>query len=96
MVTVTGDVETGLQQKIVLLVEKKSSTGWMGKVFMAMLLAVLCCGGAMLLVSYLNGRQARQVRVRRPLQAFTQTSALLSLIAWDFCFPPPPITGCSR
>lgn len=93
MVTVTGDVETGLQQKTVLLVEKKSSTRWMDKVFLAMLLVVLCCGGAMLFVSYWNGRQERQVRVRRPLQAFTQTSALPSLITWGFFFLSQAVPG---
>uniref|UniRef100_A0A674N6N9 Lymphotoxin-alpha n=1 Tax=Takifugu rubripes TaxID=31033 RepID=A0A674N6N9_TAKRU len=58
--TTASDVEMGLQQKTVVLVEKKSSTGWMGKIILAIFVVVLCCGGALLFVSYWNGRQEMQ------------------------------------
>lgn len=74
--TTASDVEMGLQQKTVVLVEKKSSTGWMEKIFLAIFVAVLCCGGALLFVNYWNGRQEMQVRARHLLQEFTQTSYL--------------------
>lgn len=74
--TTASDVESGLQQKTVILVEKKSSTGWMGKILLAIYVPVLCCGGALLFVSYWNGSQEMQVRARHLLQAFTQTSYL--------------------
>lgn len=61
------DVETGLGQESVVLVEKKSSTGWMGKLLLAMFLVVACCAGALLLVWHWNGRQELQVRVRQLL-----------------------------
>lgn len=54
-----GDVETGLQHKPVVLVEKRSSTGWMGKVFLCIFMVALCCGGA-LFFRYWNGRQEPQ------------------------------------
>lgn len=67
--TAARDVETGLGKETVVLVEKKSSTGWIGKLFLAMLLVVVCCAGALLFAWYWNGRQEMQVRVRQLLNA---------------------------
>lgn len=79
--TAAGDVETGL-----VLVEKKSSTGWMGKLFLAMFLVVACCAGALLLVWFWNGRQEMQVRVRQLLEAVTGTTGVNArLISVWFC-----------
>ncbi|KAK5603502.1 hypothetical protein CRENBAI_006078 [Crenichthys baileyi] len=47
-----GDVEAGLQERIEVLVEKKSTTAWMWKILGALLLVALCIGGARLYVWY--------------------------------------------
>uniref|UniRef100_A0A3Q2R3A3 Lymphotoxin-alpha n=1 Tax=Fundulus heteroclitus TaxID=8078 RepID=A0A3Q2R3A3_FUNHE len=47
-----GDVEAGLQHRMEVLVEKKSSTGWVWKAFGVLLLVALCIGGARLYVWY--------------------------------------------
>ncbi|KAM4736355.1 tumor necrosis factor b (TNF superfamily, member 2) [Anableps anableps] len=47
-----GDVEAGPQERVEVLVEKKSSTGWLWKVFGVLLLLALCIGGARLYVWY--------------------------------------------
>lgn len=52
-----------------VLVDKKSSTGWMGKLFLAMFLVVVCCAGALLFVWFWNGRQEMQVRVKTAPQS---------------------------
>lgn len=59
-----GDVETGVVgPETVVLVGQKSSSGWLGKLLLAMMLAVLCAGAALLLLCYWDGRQQKQVRV---------------------------------
>lgn len=85
------DVETGHgQETAVVLVDKKSSTGWMGKLFLAMFLVVVCCAGALLFVWFWNGRQEMQVRVRQLLKAVTGTTGLSVPCSSQF----GSITGC--
>ncbi|MEQ2298925.1 hypothetical protein AMECASPLE_010225 [Ameca splendens] len=47
-----GDVEARLQERIEVLVEKKSTTAWLWKMLGALLLLALCIGGARLYVWY--------------------------------------------
>ncbi|KAM3614834.1 uncharacterized protein V6R79_019643 [Siganus canaliculatus] len=54
--TAAGDVEMGLEERTVVLVEKKSSTEWIWKGFVALLLLLLCFGGVLLLTWYWDGR----------------------------------------
>ncbi|XP_041797645.1 tumor necrosis factor b (TNF superfamily, member 2) [Chelmon rostratus] len=51
-----SDVEMGLEERTVVLVEKKSSTGWIWKVSVALLLVALCFGGVLLFAWYWNGQ----------------------------------------
>lgn len=60
--TTARDVETGLGRESVVLVEKKPSGGWMGKLLLAMLLVLVCAAGALLFAWFWNGRQQAQVR----------------------------------
>ncbi|XP_041843841.1 tumor necrosis factor b (TNF superfamily, member 2) [Melanotaenia boesemani] len=48
--TTPGDVEVGVEERMEVLVEKKTSTGWMWKVFGALLIMALCLGGIQLFV----------------------------------------------
>ncbi|KAM9852748.1 tumor necrosis factor b (TNF superfamily, member 2) [Aulostomus maculatus] len=50
-----GDVELGIQERPVVLVEKKSSTDWMWKLFAAFFIMALCVGGVYLAWKW-NGR----------------------------------------
>lgn len=50
------DVEMGLEQRTVVLVEKKSSTGRMWKTTLALLSVALCFGGILLFAWYWNGK----------------------------------------
>ncbi|XP_035019705.1 tumor necrosis factor b (TNF superfamily, member 2) [Hippoglossus stenolepis] len=43
-----GDVESGLEERTVVLVEKKSSTGWMCKVMGGLFITALCLGGVLM------------------------------------------------
>ncbi|XP_076593332.1 tumor necrosis factor b (TNF superfamily, member 2) [Chaetodon auriga] len=54
--TAPGDVEMGLEERTVVLVEKKSSTGWIWKVSGALLFVALCFGGVLLFAWYWNGQ----------------------------------------
>lgn len=54
--TAPADVETGLEERTVVLVEKKSSTGWIWKVSGTLLIILLCLGGILLFSWYWNGR----------------------------------------
>ncbi|XP_054916907.1 tumor necrosis factor b (TNF superfamily, member 2) [Poeciliopsis prolifica] len=47
-----GDVEAGPQDRMEVLVQKKSSTGWLWKLLAVLLLLALCLGGARLYVWY--------------------------------------------
>lgn len=78
--TAARDVETGLGQETVVLVEKKSSTGWMGKLVLAMFLVAVCCAGALLFAWYWNGRQEMQVRVRQHLNAASEKKSRPGLV----------------
>nr|ATL37890.1 TNF-alpha [Verasper variegatus] len=49
-----GDVELGLEERRVVLVEKKSSTGWMCKVMGGLFIAALCLGGVLMFSWYWN------------------------------------------
>ncbi|XP_060937363.1 tumor necrosis factor b (TNF superfamily, member 2) [Limanda limanda] len=49
-----ADVESGLEERTVVLVEKSSSTGWMCKVMGGLFIAVLCLGGVLLFSTYWN------------------------------------------
>ncbi|XP_059194881.1 tumor necrosis factor b (TNF superfamily, member 2) [Centropristis striata] len=50
--TAPGDVEMGREERTVVLVEKKSSTGRTWKVSMALLVIILCLGGVLLSAWY--------------------------------------------
>ncbi|XP_031723303.1 tumor necrosis factor b (TNF superfamily, member 2) [Anarrhichthys ocellatus] len=54
--TAPGDMEMGLEERMVVLVEKKSSTGQIWKVSLALLVVALCLGGVLLLAWYWSGR----------------------------------------
>ncbi|KAK2844970.1 hypothetical protein Q5P01_011629 [Channa striata] len=54
--TALGDLEMGLEEKTVVLVEKKSSLSWIWKVSVAFLIAALCLGGVLLFAWYWNGK----------------------------------------
>uniref|UniRef100_UPI0037E98A38 tumor necrosis factor b (TNF superfamily, member 2) n=1 Tax=Semicossyphus pulcher TaxID=241346 RepID=UPI0037E98A38 len=54
--TTPGDVEMALEERTVVLVEKKSSTGQIWKVTGALLIVALCIGGVLLFAWYWNGR----------------------------------------
>nr|WHI92864.1 tumor necrosis factor alpha [Trachinotus blochii] len=49
-----GDVEMGLEDRTVILVEKKSSTEWIWKVFGTLLIVALCLGAVLLCGWYWN------------------------------------------
>ncbi|KAF7227595.1 tumor necrosis factor b (TNF superfamily, member 2) [Nothobranchius furzeri] len=55
-VATTGDVEAGAEESSEVLVEKKSSTGWMWKGFGILLIVALCVAGARLFVWYRDER----------------------------------------
>ncbi|XP_034553925.1 tumor necrosis factor b (TNF superfamily, member 2) [Notolabrus celidotus] len=59
--TPPGDVEMALEERTVVLVEKKSSTGWMWKLFGALLIVALCFGGVLLFAWYWNGRPEMKI-----------------------------------
>uniref|UniRef100_A0A3B3CLI0 Tumor necrosis factor n=1 Tax=Oryzias melastigma TaxID=30732 RepID=A0A3B3CLI0_ORYME len=48
------DVETGVEEKMGVFVEKKRSTGWIWKILVALLLIALCLGGARLFIWFWN------------------------------------------
>nr|AOT82924.1 tumor necrosis factor-alpha [Rachycentron canadum]ARX17339.1 tumor necrosis factor-alpha [Rachycentron canadum] len=48
--TTAGDVEMGLEDRTVIVVEKKSSTAWIWKVIMTLVVVALFFGGTLLLV----------------------------------------------
>lgn len=50
-----SDVEMALEDRTVILVEKKSSSEWIWKVLGVLLIMVLCLGGVMLFAWYWNG-----------------------------------------
>lgn len=60
--TAPGDVEMGLEERTVVLVAQKSSTGWLWKVIGALLVMALCFGGVLLFAWYWNGRPEMMVR----------------------------------
>ncbi|XP_056141941.1 tumor necrosis factor b (TNF superfamily, member 2) [Lampris incognitus] len=51
-----GDVECGLGERTVVVVEKKPSSGWIWKMFMALLMVGVCIAGALVFTWYMNGR----------------------------------------
>ncbi|XP_074508897.1 tumor necrosis factor b (TNF superfamily, member 2) [Sebastes fasciatus] len=54
--TAPGDAEMGLEERIVVLVEKKSTLGQIWKVSMALLIVALCLGGVLLCAWYWSGK----------------------------------------
>ncbi|KAM6994550.1 tumor necrosis factor b (TNF superfamily, member 2) [Tautogolabrus adspersus] len=54
--TTPGDVEMALEDRMVVLVEKKSSSGRILKVLGALLIVALCIGGILLFACYWNGK----------------------------------------
>ncbi|XP_029307328.1 tumor necrosis factor b (TNF superfamily, member 2) [Cottoperca gobio] len=54
--TAPGDVEMALEERMVVLVEKKSSTERIWKASVALLVVVLCLGGILMLAWYWSGR----------------------------------------
>nr|Q8JFG3.1 RecName: Full=Tumor necrosis factor; AltName: Full=TNF-alpha [Sparus aurata]CAC88353.1 tumor necrosis factor alpha [Sparus aurata] len=54
--TAPCDLEMGPEERTVVLIEKKSSTGWMWKVSVALLIAALCFAGVLLFAWYWNGK----------------------------------------
>lgn len=51
-----SDVETGLEPRRLVLVEKRSSSGRMWTIIGALILLVMCFGGALMFVWHLNGK----------------------------------------
>lgn len=80
--TPARDVETGLGQETVVLVEKKSSSGWMGKLLLAMFLMLVCSAGAVFFTWFSSGRQ--EVRLGQLLGAVVSLKTPLSLIPVGF------------
>lgn len=60
--TAQSDVEMGLEERTVVFVEKKSSSGRIWKLSGALLFLALCFGGVLLFVWYWNGRPEMLVR----------------------------------
>lgn len=60
--TAPSDVEMGLEERTVVFVEKKSSSGRIWKLSGALLFLALCFGGVLLFVWYWNGRPEMLVR----------------------------------
>ncbi|XP_036929289.1 tumor necrosis factor b (TNF superfamily, member 2) [Acanthopagrus latus] len=54
--TAPCDLEMGPEERTVVLIEKKSATGWMWKVSVALLVAALCFAGVLLFAWYWNGK----------------------------------------
>ncbi|XP_037639823.1 tumor necrosis factor b (TNF superfamily, member 2) [Sebastes umbrosus] len=54
--TAPGDAEMGLEERTVVLVEKKSTLGRIWKVSMALLIVALCLGGVLLYAWYWSGK----------------------------------------
>nr|XP_046256512.1 tumor necrosis factor b (TNF superfamily, member 2) [Scatophagus argus] len=54
--TAPGDLEMGLEERPVVLVEKKSSTSWIWKMSGALLFVALCFGGALMFSWYWSGK----------------------------------------
>lgn len=54
--TASRDVEMGLEQRTVILVEKKSSTGRMWKMTLVLISVALCFGGILVFAWYWNGK----------------------------------------
>ncbi|KAG8009849.1 Tumor necrosis factor [Nibea albiflora] len=54
--TAPSDLEMGLEERTVVVVEKKSSTDWIWKVTGALLVVALCFGGVLLFAWYWNGK----------------------------------------
>ncbi|KAM3872906.1 tumor necrosis factor b (TNF superfamily, member 2) [Diretmus argenteus] len=52
----SADLEIGLEEKTVVVLEKKSSLAWVWKVCGALLIVALCIVGALLFAWYWNGR----------------------------------------
>lgn len=53
--TALSDVETGLEPRRLVLVEKRSSSGRMWTVIGALIMLVMCFGAALLVVWHFNG-----------------------------------------
>lgn len=60
--TAPGDLEMGVEEKTIVLVEKKSPTGSIWKVTVALLFVALCLGGVLLFAWHWNGRPEKMVR----------------------------------
>nr|AEM59514.1 tumor necrosis factor alpha [Etroplus suratensis] len=54
--TTPVDVEVGMEERTVVLVEKKSSAGWIWKMFGVLFIVALCFGGVLLFACYWNKR----------------------------------------
>ncbi|CAJ1062850.1 tumor necrosis factor b (TNF superfamily%2C member 2) [Xyrichtys novacula] len=63
--TPPGDVELALEERTVVLVEKKSSAGWMWKVSGALLILALCIGGVLLFAWCWNGNSEMKMHSGR-------------------------------
>lgn len=57
-----SDMEMGLEQRTVVLVEKKSSTERILKLSVALLVVALCVGGILVFAWYWSGRPDKMVR----------------------------------
>lgn len=73
-----GDVEAGPQDRMEVLVQKKSSTGCLWKVLAVLLLLALCLGGARLYVWYQLERSQSTVRRFCCMSGFNLKSGLIS------------------
>lgn len=69
-----SDVEISLEEKTVVLLEKKSSTGWMWKLFAAVPTVALCIGGILLFAWHWNGGPERMVSSLSECDSLSLTS----------------------
>lgn len=60
--TAPSDLEMGLEERTVVVVEKKSSTDWIWKVTGALLVVALCFGGVLVFAWYWTGKPELLVR----------------------------------
>lgn len=81
--TAPVDVEMGVDGRTMVLVEKKSSTEWIWKVCVALLVVALCLGGLVLFAFYWNGPE---MMVRSSVSEFVKkTFKTLAIIRKCLC-----------
>lgn len=78
--TAPGDLEMGDGEKTLVLVEKKSPSGWIWKVSVALFFVAFCLGGVLLFAWYWNGRPENMVRSGSVFKTLISKHKLLSYI----------------